>query len=391
MYSTCLFCYRDLGRNEFVEHFQIGRRLAFDAAKGRLWVVCRGCERWNLTPLEERWEAIEECERAFSDTKLRVSTGNIGLARVREGLELVRIGAPMRPEMAAWRYGDQFGRRRRRHLVSYGIPSVAVTAFMVGDVLLGGFLSAGALTTQVWQVSHKAMQARNARTRLRSGECAIPIGWAQMQEFRIVPTSDAGEWSLVAPQRVSLLSRSKYRRRHPEVPSELLSSDAALRVSRLAGWPDRAAEFQGGDAVNALRKILPFVNPGGGSPKLVREAIDHLEQAPTLATYFSLTARRAKHYSNIAWSERRGDTKLGSLPRTMLLALEMAAHEETEREAMHGELARLEDEWREAEEIAAIADNMFVPATVQQWIDERRPGVDLSAGNAPTPNTRAKE
>lgn len=107
MYSTCLFCYRDLGRNEFVEHFQIGRRLAFDAAKGRLWVVCRGCQRWNLTPLEERWEAIEECERAFSDTKLRVSTDNIGLARVREGLELVRIGAPKRPEMAAWRYGDR--------------------------------------------------------------------------------------------------------------------------------------------------------------------------------------------------------------------------------------------------------------------------------------------
>lgn len=211
-----------------------------------------------------------------------------------------------------------------------------------------------------------------------------------MQEFRIIPTGDAGEWSLIAPQRVSLLSRSKYRERHPEVPSDLLSSDAALRVSRLAGWPDRAVEFQGDDALNALRKILPFVNPGGGSPKLVREALDHLEQAPTLATYFSLTARRAKHYSNIVWSERRGDTKVGSLPPTMLLALEMAAHEETEREAMQGELARLEDEWRDAEEIAAIADNMFVPETVQQWIDERRPSVDLSAGNVPT-NPRAKE
>ena len=85
MYSTCIFCHASLGRNEAIEHFPVGRRLAFDAAKGRLWVVCRTCERWNLSPLEERWEAIEECERLFRGTKLRVSTDNIGLARVKEG------------------------------------------------------------------------------------------------------------------------------------------------------------------------------------------------------------------------------------------------------------------------------------------------------------------
>jgi len=78
--------------------------------------VCRACERWNLTPLEERWEAIEECERSFRDSRLRVSTDNIGLARVRDGTTLVRIGEPQRPEMAAWRYGDQFHRRRRKNL-----------------------------------------------------------------------------------------------------------------------------------------------------------------------------------------------------------------------------------------------------------------------------------
>ena len=43
-----------------------------------------------------------------------VDTDNIGIARLREGLELVRIGPALRPEFAAWRYGDQFGRRRMR-------------------------------------------------------------------------------------------------------------------------------------------------------------------------------------------------------------------------------------------------------------------------------------
>jgi hypothetical protein len=39
----------------------------------------------------------------------------------------------------------------------------------------------------------------------------------------------------------------------------------------------------------------------------------------------------------------------------------MAAHEETERRALEGELAVLEEAWRDAEEIAAIADDMFLP------------------------------
>ena len=31
MYTTCMFCQKDLGRNQVVEAFPVGRRLAFDA------------------------------------------------------------------------------------------------------------------------------------------------------------------------------------------------------------------------------------------------------------------------------------------------------------------------------------------------------------------------
>ena len=89
-----MFCNKPLGANEVVESFPVGRRLAFDAARGRLWVVCTKCRRWNLTPLEERWEAVEDCERLFRETRMSASTENIGIARHREGLELVRIGNP---------------------------------------------------------------------------------------------------------------------------------------------------------------------------------------------------------------------------------------------------------------------------------------------------------
>lgn len=121
MYSTCLFCHHSLGANESVESFPVGSRLAFDARAGRLWVVCRRCSRWNLSAIEERWEAIEECERLFRGTRLRMATENVGLARLADGTDLVRIGRTLRPEMAAWRYGDQLGRRRRRYLLYTGV------------------------------------------------------------------------------------------------------------------------------------------------------------------------------------------------------------------------------------------------------------------------------
>lgn len=103
MYTTCLFCHASLGANQVIEQFPVGRRLAFDPERGRLWVVCPKCERWNLSPFDTRWEAIEEAERQYRNTRRRVATDNIALARLSEGLELVRIGRPLRPEFAAWR------------------------------------------------------------------------------------------------------------------------------------------------------------------------------------------------------------------------------------------------------------------------------------------------
>jgi hypothetical protein len=54
------------------------------------------------------------------------------------------------------------------------------------------------------------------------------------------------------------------------------------------------------------------------------------------------------------------------------LAFEMALHEETERRAMQGELAELERAWRDAEEIAKIADNLLVPSSVAEFVERNR-------------------
>jgi hypothetical protein len=50
----------------------------------------------------------------------------------------------------------------------------------------------------------------------------------------------------------------------------------------------------------------------------------------------------------------------------------MSAHEESERRAFEGELALLEEAWREAEEIAGIADRLLVPESVENWIRKHK-------------------
>jgi hypothetical protein len=92
-------------------------------------VVCTGCDRWNLAPIEERWEAVEECERLFRATRLRYSTGNVGLAQLRSGVDLVRIGRALRPEVAAWRYG----RLLDRWLPRAHAPRLVRAAYTAGE------------------------------------------------------------------------------------------------------------------------------------------------------------------------------------------------------------------------------------------------------------------
>jgi hypothetical protein len=348
MYTTCLFCNGDLGRNEVVEAFPVGRRLAFDAAKGRLLVVCRKCERWNLTPLEERWEAIEECERAFAGTKLRVSTDEIGLARLKEGLELVRIGAPQRPEMAAWRYGDQFGRRRRRHLTLIGVgvaaSGIAVVAGpMMGLVSMGAFSPVANLfnTGMALYRSKVAIHVPDPaggtfRTRLVDlPKVKLTTGGGDVRIH--IPVSQAG-WHFHTPGNVPW-----YRYRAGE-----------------------SRELVGEAAIRAAGAILPRMNWSGGSRAQVQRAVSLLEQTPDARKLFASEAAALSAPRDWTGLTLRVKHLLKDMPAAARLALEMVAHEETERRALEGELHILEAAWRDAEEIAHIADDMFLPASVDE-------------------------
>lgn len=73
----------------------------------------------------------------------------------------------------------------------------------------------------------------------------------------------------------------------------------------------------------------------------------------------------ASHLHEWAAKQNFGDTGAPRfLPQPVRLALEMSAHEEQEQRALEGELVELEREWRDAEEIAAIADNLLLPGSI---------------------------
>lgn len=313
------------GRNRVIDAFPTGSRLAFDPAKGRLWVICPTCTRWNLVPLEERWEAVQTCERYFRGAPRRIATNNIGLVKLPEGLELVRIGAPARSEFAAWRYGRTFARRHRRLLAVAGLGVAGGTALLLPT-----------LSPQLLAILPAVY---------------LTVTQSRRYKERLVARLPAKDGAVLTVQR-----------RH-------VGSAQIETGSRNGGWMLHVAHregehhFLGDDAIRPLGHLLAFVNGAGGNRGQVLDAVRAIEEEDNPVSYLETIAAR-----------HEGSTRLEDISPVDRLALEMATQEEVERRAMEENLAGLEQEWREAEEIAAIADNLLLPASVTSWMRGHRKG-----------------
>jgi hypothetical protein len=349
VYSTCLFCNKPLGANEVVEVFPMGRRLAFDKAKGRLWVVCRRCEKWNLTPFEERWEAIDACERFFHDTRKRISTDQIGLARLDEGLELVRIGEPKRPEFAAWRYGDQIGRRRRKALIAgtVGVGVIAATAGLgVAGVVAGGMTGVAAFNLfnavqQLGSFGTLAYQRRRCVGRFVAPEGSpMTVRGRHTSRMRLVGHDDA--WAL-------------------ELPAEGAEGESTVLVT-------------GADARRLAALLVPRLTHQGATREQTLKAVRRIETGGGPEPFLNCLARNPPHgllatrWRGTPEQMRERDTSLAVQGLEIGLAVEMAVNEENERRALDDELALLAQAWKDAEEIAAIADELALPSGVSEGL-----------------------
>ena len=353
MYRTCIFCSAKLGANDAIERFPVGRTLAFDAAKGRLWAVCPRCARWNLAPIYERWEAIEDAEQLFRDSRMRVHGENVGLARLPDGGRLIRIGEALAGEMAAWRYGRELRRRRFRaalgdHTVRFGgagamfVGGIAALPLMAATSVL---FTAGGVYRHVQRhrradwVAHRVSAADSptghalhvrwrdlALARMRAGtDGRMAVSLMQTREG----WAGAGRIVLGGPAATALVGKALvqingYGARQADL-------DVALDRIAECGGPERFVRRVAGEKYGLE---VPGVEYG------------HL--IPTLGL-------RRKAPERIREERARRPFPLNA-DYAASLGLEMALHEESERRAMEGDLAELQAAWREAEEIAAIAD-----------------------------------
>ncbi|HEX2078022.1 MAG TPA: hypothetical protein VHG08_09940 [Longimicrobium sp.] len=339
MYRTCIFCSADLGANEAIAAFPVGRSIAFDAWKGRLWAVCQKCGRWNLAPLEERWEAVESAEKHFRDSRLRVQSENIGLCKLPDGTRLIRVGEALPGELAAWRYGDQLVRRRRQYLVAGAAATAAGVALLGGIVALGVGTGLGGF----WSVFAQGWEERQSRKIIHRLPAALsPTG----REIPIRRWHVQGASLTQAEGDVAL--------RIPDVDREKRKTDGWGRVKFGTG-----AELvvPGEQARLVLGRAMVTVNRRGASRDRVGDAVRLIEHARSAEEYLRQAALRGGVLGKREGMEKQQLTPVGAL------ALEMALHDEQERRALEGELAALEAAWRQAEEIAEIADRLpDVPA-----------------------------
>ena len=345
VYSTCLFCHADLGRNEAVTSFPVGRRLAFDSANGRFWVICESCKRWNLSPLEERWEAMDECERLYEGTRLRMSTDNVGLARIGEGTELVRVGAALRPEMAAWRFGAQLAARRRKYrwVVAGGVVGAAVMAVGVktaGTGFIGGNWG--------WQLLQAAYE--------RATRIVLPTPPERLVD-------PVGVLNRPLPE---LLGRERPPITAPVVETKHARKGLIERADGDSGFL-LTVPVVGRDTVRydaalsprVLAKMLTKVNRSGGRKEDERLAVGMLESVAAHGAH-DLPLGVLEQYARkrLFGDKAPAERTLGKIGATTTLALEMALNEQREREVLAGELLDLEFAWKEAEELARIADTL---------------------------------
>lgn len=314
MFRSCAFCNTAFDGDGGPSGLGVGRRIAFDEWKGRLWVVCPRCSRWNLTPFDDRLERIEAVARAAQAGRIAASTDQVALIRW-ERYDFVRVGKPPRVELATWRYGERL-RNRQRERMKVVVP---LTVAAIGLGIVANVAAGGGFGVIVWNI-HRA------------------VDWVYLR--------------IVGSRRVSLIespicarcgSIMVLRARHVQYARVVPDTHADMGV--LLSCPrchQEGAQLTGIEAVQVLRQGLTYMNLVRGGRRRAEDAAREVDRVGGPDRLLRDVAQR--------------ELTLRSLRPERGLAFEMAVDERAEVE-------ELEQQWREAEEIADIADGTLGSST----------------------------
>lgn len=337
MYTSCAFCSASFAGDGGPTGLGIGRRFACDPWRSRAWVICLKCSRWNLTPFDSRIETIAAMEKMASTGRLAATTDQVSLVRA-GAYDIVRVGRPPRTEFASWRYGERIKARERERL-KIVVPAtlVAVGGVVAFNAAVGG--SMGAMVGQVpsmvdgiykWTVGNRTVRLEEPPVCARCG-------------------------TVMALRAKHLLRARLTNGAH---------HDMALLVS-CPNCKEIGAQLEGPDAERMLRTGLVYANlrKGKSLKKLAVEAASAVD--------------RVGGPHELIRAEARRESELAHLAGTQALALEMSVDEQAE-------LHELERQWREAEEIASIADGLLVDPAIEQRVRELRENTAASNSHQPS-------
>ena len=309
MLTRCIFCHQTFATNDRFEHMPIGRRIAFDPARGRLWCICESCQSWTLAPFEQRWEAVEELElRARTRAKLLRQGENIAL--MRDGpVELVRIGKAGLREEAWWRYGDELARRQdnARKIVKRGKWIDAAIWMAIIGIPVWAFSDASAWIDKARAQSFGRFAWRGTAGCERCGRMIRAVGFRDRGFVRVLEC-------------------------------ETLALRLPCPNCSQRGRP----VIQGAEAVHTLRRVLAYHNFAGASRADVDRAASRIESPGSLG--------------RMAAGLTGGTGALAALDPTAALTLEIAMNDQHERDLLALELQALDARWKQEELIAAIVD-----------------------------------
>jgi len=333
MYTTCAFCGAKFDGDGGPSGLRIGRRLAFDEWKGRLWVVCAKCTRWNLTPLDDRLERIEAVARSARDGRLLASTEQVSLLRWQQ-YDLVRVGKPQRVELAGWRYGERM-RARSRERAKVVVP---LTLAAVGLGIAANVAAGGSLGVVVWNIGRLAD--------------SLYVGMVGGRRVTLI------EPPICEHCGTLLELKAKHVQHARVIPDDRHDLGVLVSCPRCR---HEAALLTGADAQAALRQGLTYLNVRRSNRRKADDAARVVDDAGGPDRLIRDVARR--------------ELTLRSLRPERQLALEMAVDEQAE-------VQELERQWREAEEQAEIADGTLstTPALEEELRRLKRRAGDQPSG-----------
>jgi hypothetical protein len=196
----------------------------------------------------------------------------------------VRVGQPLRPEFAAWRYGDQLGRRRRIALMQVGLG-------------LGRWVPC------------------SSRRRGRGWGSALWLLGVEAGEHIVQGSPNKTIARLSDPSGEEITVRRKH------LAHLTLASGAADRyLDPRHTVPRRSVAFEGDRALRIAGSSCPRSTASAARAAQVSDAVRLLERKPDPMRYFGKAA-----VGTLRSDRQRPRRRIAALPEPVRLALEMAA------------------------------------------------------------------